>query len=249
MHKKLIIFSILVLVCLTALHSETSKHIVNKDIQIIQIQDSIYVHVSWTDSKKFGRYPSNGLIIIKKGEAILIDTPVNNEDTEILVNYIEKKMQVKVAKLIIGHFHDDCLGGLKYIKNRKIESIANILTYEKCKELNLPLPSNTFKDSYKFDLNGEKIICRFFGGGHTFDNITVWIADKKILFGGCLIKSLNSKTLGNLKDSRVDEWIDTIKKIKESYKGIKIIIPGHGKFGGPELLTHTISLVKKTYKH
>ena len=223
----------------------TEKIVIDNDIQLIHLQDSIYVHVTWHYLDNFGRFPSNGMIIIKNGQAIMIDTPMDNAKTERLTEYLKDSMQVELTKLIIGHFHDDCLGGLGYIQSKGIASIANFKTIDKCKELGLPIPSTSFTDSLIFDFNGEQIVCRFFGGGHTFDNITVWIPSKKILFGGCLIKSYNSNGLGNLTDAVVDDWDTTVRKLIDKYPDIKTVIPGHGDYGGDELLTHTIELVEK----
>jgi metallo-beta-lactamase class B len=69
-----------------------------------------------------------------------------------------------------------------------------------------------------------------------------------ILFGGCLIKSIDSNGLGNLSDAVVADWDKTIEKVMKKYPVIKTVIPGHGNFGGPELLTHTIELVAKVKK-
>jgi predicted SnoaL-like aldol condensation-catalyzing enzyme len=153
-----------------------------------------------------------------------------------------------LTKLIIGHFHDDCLGGLEYLQSIGVESIANYMTIDKCKKIGIPIPSTPFSDSLTFDFNGEQIDCRFFGAGHSFDNITVWIPSKKILFGGCLIKARNSRGLGNLSDAVVEEWDLTIKNLLDEYSDIKTVIPGHGDIGGKELLFHTLELVKKTNK-
>ena len=219
--------------------------VIDKDIQLISLQDSIFVHVTWHHLDNFGRFPSNGLIVIKNGQALMIDTPMDNDKTERLTRYLWDSMSVKLAKLIIGHFHDDCLGGLGYLQSIGVESIANSMTIEKCKEIGLLIPSTSFTDSLTFDFNGEQIVCRYFGAGHSFDNITVWIPSKKILFGGCLIKSINSKGLGNLSDAVVNDWDMTVEKVMKEYHEIKTVIPGHGDFGGTELLTHTIDLVDK----
>ena len=224
---------------------KTDKIFIDNDIQLINLQDSIFIHVTWENSEKYGRFPSNGMIIIRNGQAVMIDTPMDNDKTERLTEYLKDSMHVELTKLIIGHYHDDCLGGLEYIQSKGIESIVNSMTIDKCKELGLPIPATSFTDSLIFDFNGEQIVCRFFGGGHTFDNITVWIPSKKILFGGCLIRSFNSKGLGNLTDAVVDDWEPTIRKLIDKYPNIKTVIPGHGDFGEAELLTHTIELVKK----
>ena len=175
----------------------------------------------------------------------MIDTPMDNEKTEILCKYINEKLGVKIEKLIIGHFHNDCLGGLEYLQKLNIESIANSLTVMKCKELNLPIPSTSFTDSLIFDFNGLKIECRHFGGGHTFDNIVVWLDDYKILFGGCLIKSAQSKGLGNTEDAVISEWGNTVRKVIKKYPDAKRVIPGHGNIGTKEILQHTLDILGK----
>jgi metallo-beta-lactamase class B len=218
--------------------------VIDNDLQLVHLHDSIFVHISWHQLDNFGRFPSNGLLLIKNGQALMVDTPMDNEKTERLTAYLKDSMSVVVRKLIIGHFHDDCLGGLSYLQSRGVESIANAMTLEKCKELGLPLPSTPFSDSLMFDFNGEQIDCRYFGAGHSFDNITVWIPGKKILFGGCLIKSMDARGLGNLSDAVVPTWDSTVAKILKKYPEINTVIPGHGGFGGAELLVHTIELVE-----
>jgi len=37
----------------------------------------------------------------------------------------------------------------------------------------------------------------------------------------------------------IEEWLPTIQKVIESFPNAKIVIPGHGKIGGLEILEHT----------
>lgn len=229
-------------------NSNTGKSgviVIDNDISLIHLLDSVYMHVTWDESELYGHFSSNGMIVIKSGKALMIDTPMDIDKTRRLSEYLERSMNVEIVRLITGHYHDDCLGGLEYIHSKGIESVANILTTEKCIEIGLPVPSTSFTDELTFSFMGEAIECRFFGGGHTFDNITVWIPSCKVLFGGCLIKSQESRGLGNLSDAVTGEWEGTVRKIIASYPDVKIVIPGHGSHGGPELLEHTIQLVEQ----
>ncbi|MBU1012071.1 MAG: subclass B1 metallo-beta-lactamase [Bacteroidetes bacterium] len=248
MIKKVFCFLLVIVIGFLAINpifGQTKQRIdINKDIQLHYLQDSIYVHVTWDSIENFGRFSSNGMIIIKKGQAIMIDTPMDNDKTEKIATYLKDSLNVDLVKLIIGHFHDDCLGGLGYIQSKEIESVANSRTIDLCKKNNLLIPSTSFSDSLMIDFNGEKLICRYFGAGHSPDNITVWIPSNKILFGGCLVKSANSRGLGNLSDAVVKDWDSTIKKIIINYPEIRTIVPGHGDIGDIELLYHTIRLVE-----
>lgn len=232
----------LLIITFTLSAQERTRYVVNEDIHLYKIHDSVYLHLTWDTLGSFGRFSSNGIVFIKNGEALIIDTPMDNAKTEILVNFIKDSLNANVKMLLIGHYHDDCLGGLKHLQELKVESVANIRTVAKCKELGLPKPSVTFDKSLELNFNGEKIVCDYFGGGHTPDNITIWIPSRNILFGGCLVKSLDSKNLGNIADAVISDWAETVSKLKESYQSALIVVPGHGRIGGPELLTHTIEL-------
>lgn len=241
-----ILITTLVVACWLPVCSQTKhKTVIDNDIQLIPLGDSVYIHQTWDEMDGYGRFSSNGLVLIQGGQALMIDTPMDNEKTKRLVTYIADSLNSKVTRLIIGHFHDDCLGGLEYLQSTGVESVANTMTINFCRELGLPVPEIPFADSLNFDFNGEEIECRYFGAGHTADNITVWLPGKKILFGGCLIKSLESTGLGNLSDAVVAEWDTTVGKLMQEYTGIQTVVPGHGNAGGAELLPHTIQLVEK----
>lgn len=109
----------------------------------------------------------------------------------------------------------------------------------------MPIPTVAFIDSLNIEFNGLKIQCRYFGAGHSSDNITVYIPEEKILFGGCLIKPLSAKDIGNNGESILSEWDLTVKRIINTYEGRLIVIPGHGDYGNEELLIHTVYLAEQ----
>ena len=82
------------------------------------------------------------------------------------------------------------------------------------------------------------------GEGHTKDNIVVWFPDEKVLFGGCLVKSLEATDLGNTKDANLIQWPISIKNVIDHFPTIKYVVPGHQKWGDEGLLYHTLDLLK-----
>ena len=219
--------------------------VIDEDIQLLELADSIFIHISWHQDHRFGRFPSNGMLLVRNGEALMIDTPVDQAKTERLVRYLHDSLSVRVTTLIIGHFHDDCMGGLPYLQSLGVVSIASDLTVNHCLKTGRPVPSRAFSESLEFDFNGETVDCRFWGAGHSFDNITVYFPQRQILFGGCLVKSLASKSPGNLSDAVIHQWESTIRRLIQGYPDMKLVIPGHGNFGDTTLLTHTIYLVRE----
>jgi len=154
-------------------------------------------------------------------------------------------MKLTIVGFIPTHWHADRMGGLEFIQHQKIETYANQMTIDIAKLKNLPVPEHGFKDSLQLQLGDKMIKCYYLGAAHSLDNIVVWIPSEQILFAGCMIKSLNSNDLGNTVDGDLIAYPKTIDKLINKFPVAKIVIPGHGQFGGLDLLTHTKELLTK----
>lgn len=213
------------------------------DLSITQIAENAFVHTSFLQTNDFGKVPCNGMIIRDSKEVVVFDTPTNNKAADALIQYIQDKLQCKINAIVPTHFHDDCLGGLASFQEKKIPSYGNFKTIELTKANQVISPQNGFKDSQKLKLGNTFTTVTFFGEGHTKDNVVGYFPKEKILFGGCLIKELEA-TKGYLGDANVGAWSSTVEKIKQTYPDVRLVIPGHGKTGGRELLDYTIQLFK-----
>jgi metallo-beta-lactamase class B len=140
------------------------------------------------------------------------------------------------------------MGGLGYLQSQKVESYANQKTIEIARQKNLPVPVHGFKDSLQLYLGDKVINCYFLGAAHSLDNIVVWIPSEKILFPGCMVKSLNSGNLGNTVDGDLNAYPGTIDKLIKKFRTAKVVIPGHGQVGGSDLILHTRDLLTKSGK-
>jgi metallo-beta-lactamase class B len=245
MIKKIQVFSVVFILFQLAgyTQSATNKIAVSDDIELVRLSPKAYLHISVSEMKGFGKVSSNGLILVDNGQALLFDTPVTNEQTKTLVTFIADSLYAKVSGFIPNHWHEDCMGGLEYLSKHSVKSYANQMTIDIAQKEGLPLPKQGFKDSLSLKLNNIEINCYYLGGGHSTDNIVVWIPSEKILFAGCMVKEMQSKTLGNLLDANVVEWPGTIQKVINKFSSAEIVIPGHGQIGGKELLTHTRKLL------
>jgi len=225
--------------------SKYRKIQISDDIELLQLSDKAYVHVSISEIAGFGKVSSNGLLFVNEDEAFLFDTPVTNSQTETLVKWITDSLSAAVSTFVPNHWHDDNLGGLESLHAKGIKSYANQMTIDLAKANGKPVPRQGFTDLLRLDLRGDIVECHYLGGGHTADNIVVWIPSEKILFAGCMVKDIHSKGLGNLSDAKPEEWAPTIQKVMEKFPDAKIVIPGHGQIGGKELLEHTSRLLIK----
>jgi len=221
---------------------------ISPDLELIKLSENAYVHVSYSTLPEYGRISENGLIFVNSKSAFLFDTPWTDSLTMILVSYIKDHLGLKITGFVPNHWHVDCMGGLGYLQSQKIKSYANLLTIETAKTKKLPMPDKGFKDSLRLSLGDKSIYCYFFGAAHSLDNIVIWIPSERILFPGCMCKSLLSENLGNIVDGDLNEYPKTIDKVIQKFKSAKIVIPGHGPIGGIELLLHTKDLTIKTTK-
>ena len=237
---------------------------ISEGLTASKIAEGIYVHTY--DN-------SNGIIVVNNGEAIIISTPPSDNATLKLINWTNENLKAKIIGYVIDMWHPDGMEGLDVVQKLGIKSYSSELTRTIAKEKELPVPDIGFDSKLELKVGNEKLICRYFGPAHTSDGIIVWIPKEKILFGGNGIRNYNG-WVGNIADANLDEWSKTIEpmfgfkmgtfgeswkvsfnsnlnewsktieKVKEEYGSAKIVIPGHGKYGGPELLDYTINLYK-----
>jgi metallo-beta-lactamase class B len=170
---------------------------------------------------------------------------MSEEVTKDLVKWLRDSLKIKITGFVPNHWHDDCMAGIDYLHQLNIPSYAAELTIKTAESLNLTVPKSGFKDSLILKLNDKDIFCFYPGAAHSGDNIVVWIPSEKILFAGCMLKSIDQNNLGNLSDADIAEWPHTIRRVMKKFPHAEIVIPGHGNFGGAELLTHTLKLLEE----
>lgn len=210
---------------------------------VTQVTENTFIHNSFIQTNDYGNVPCNGLIVRNNHELVIFDTPTDDAGSEELIKWIQDTLGCKINAVIPTHFHDDCLGGLKAFHNQQIPSYAYFKTIELAKANNRIVPLNSFDDSLILKAGDEIIIAKFFGEGHTKDNIVGYYPCEKILFGGCLLKELDAGK-GYLGDANVAEWSNTVEKVKKEYPDVKIVVPGHGEFGDKNLFDYTINLFR-----
>ncbi len=226
--------------------SDSHKIKISRDLELIQISNDAWVHVSYFETKNYGRVGANGLVFIDGHKAFLFDSPWNDSLTRDLVSWLADSLKTEVVGFIPNHWHDDCMGGLGYLHRQKIESYANQMTIDISQTKGLEPPKHGFKDTLELALGDKIVKCYYFGPAHTLDNIVVWIPSEQILFAGCMVKSLNSTDLGNTADGDLLAYPQTIARLIYQFPNAKIVIPGHGPFGGLDLVHHTRDLLTKS---
>ncbi|MCD8071906.1 MAG: subclass B1 metallo-beta-lactamase [Alistipes sp.] len=241
---KTIFSGILLLLTFAAANGQAGETlIVDDEIKLVGLADNIYIYMSVAPVEGFGLVSSNGMVIIEGQEAVMIDTPMDDRQTEILTRFIEDSLGARTLLLVATHWHDDCLGGIDFLHGYGAQSLSGSLTGKICRQRGLTAPRSIFEDRIELEIGGRQIICQWPGGGHTTDNIVVWLPGERILFGGCLVKDTGSRSLGNTADADLVAWPGSIRRLQEDFPDARVIVPGHGKPGGSELFDHTLALL------
>ncbi len=215
-------------------------------------------------------WPSNSLVaIMENNDILLIDVPYTPEATDLLLNWIYLKYGKRNIVAINTHFHVDRLGGnaalvrhnipihssdltMDAIKNRGEQSLKLLISWisdetikNYYKNFKYVSPTKIFDSKKGLTLNfgKEMVYVKFLGIGHSIDNHIVYMPNKKAIFGGCMVLSMEANKAGNVSDGNKDEWLKTIQLVDTN--NYNLVIPGHGKYGGIELINHTASILNQ----
>lgn len=218
-----ILCSIALLACSVFAHAQSDK------LKIEKLNDNMYVYITYQEFKGV-LYSSNALYVVTDEGVILIDTPWDKDQYVPLVEHIKKEHNKEIKWVVTTHFHEDRSGGLDYFKKLGAKTYTYSLTNEILKQRNEPQAEYTFGKEKSFTFGKEKLSVYFLGEGHSLDNTVVWFPKEKVLVGGCLIKSAEATTIGNIVDGNTAAWPATMKEVKRKFKQAKTIIPGHDEW-------------------
>jgi metallo-beta-lactamase class B len=246
-------FAVLTLLLATALAGCQSSRVATKgesirvsdDVTLEPIAPGIWVYTTYFNVPDRERTGANGLVVIDGEDAVLINLPWTDAQTAALFDWVAQNSKATVRAVVPTHFHQDCMGGLAEAHRRGANSYGLDKTIALARQDHLPVPQCPFKLRTAVRCGTEIILLAYPGAGHTTDNIVAWLPKQRVLFGGCLIKSLNEQSLGNTSDGDLAAYPATLNKVKAAYRNAKIIVPGHGDWGGPELIDHTLKLCSK----
>jgi len=216
-------------------------------LKIFSLTRDCYVHISYglVDGQWI---PANGLHIVTEKEIILLDAPWTEMYTQTLIDSLENRYHKKISFCLATHSHVDRTGGLDVLKQHGVKTWSTQQTLDLCKKRGEKQAAFTFNNDTVFDFGKIHLETFYPGHGHGPDNIVVWIPEKKILYGGCFVKSTESKDLGNLGDADVVQWKTAVEKTMRQFPHPDYIIPGHFGWSSKKSLRHTLQLLEVANK-
>jgi glyoxylase-like metal-dependent hydrolase (beta-lactamase superfamily II) len=106
-------------------------------------------------------------------------------------------------------------------------------------ESKLAPPTLLFPDAMIFDDGQQRVELIHFGIAHTHGDAFAWLPKEGILFSGDACVNGPYNYMG---DGHTGQWIQTLESVRALEP--KIICPGHGLIGGPEILDHQIEYIR-----
>lgn len=219
---------------------------VTADLQITQIRDDVWVHTSWHVLSGNRRFPSNGLLVRDGDALVLVDTAWGAEPTRLLLDWVDRTLQLPVKYAVATHFHDDRVGGWPALAARGIPLRLTPQTLALARAEGNPVPDTAGLPALAAGeaLRAGALELLHPGHAHSADNLVVWLPHARLLFGGCAVKSAAATTMGNVADADLASWRRAIERLQTRYSQIDTVVPGHQDRGGAELLEHTLELLR-----
>ncbi len=211
-------------------------------LEFAHLKDNFYVYVSY-GTYNGERYPANAMYLITKKGVILFDTPWDEQYYQPLLDSIWARHHQKVIMCIATHFHTDRTGGLKYYRSRGIKTYTTHQTDSLCIIHHDNLAQYLIPKDTTFHIGGYQFEIFYAGPGHTMDNIEILFPKERILYGGCFIKSVEDKTLGNLDDADVKNWGRSIERLWKKFPEPEFVICGHNDWHNKNSIQHTLNMV------
>lgn len=218
-------------------------------VALERIAEGVYIHKSWKKTDSFGTVLSQGLVVVAGDRAAIVDSAWSDEDTLQLLDLIRTQTKAAALNAVVTHAHEDRMGGVGALRSRGVRVHATRMTDRDAARRGLSQVDRAFAEPFSEGTvaaapGGPELVVFYPGAAHTRDNVVVYYAPAKILFGGCLVRPKESADLGYTEDGDVANWAEAARRVAARFPDAEIVVPSHGAPGGRELLDHTIALAE-----
>ena len=215
-------------------------------------------------------FHASNVLVVRMADSTLVvcSSPFETEGTRALLAWLRATFHPRRIVAINTHFHLDGTGGNAAWTDAGVETIASRDTARllatrgaalragaaagfedpalraRVAGVALVAPRRTFDPRAGLTLRfaGEEVRLLHPGHAHSPDNVVVHFPARGLLFGGCMIKAAGA-SIGYTGDADLARWVTAVHALEPLAP--RIVVPGHGAAGGPELLAGTIDIVRR----
>jgi len=189
-----------------------------------------------------GKYFGNNIIaVIDQDRVLLIDTAYEFQALQVLNDIRDSRLEI--AGVIISHFHDDHMQGLKVLPRvttyGSVHYAATLEMWTDKEEHKYFTPTVTIKDDYTISFGKNELVLTPFPG-HSLCTVLTKINDKYLHIADELMFSNDGKPILPSADPLcMERHVDSLNRLK-AY-GSYALLPGHGpELSGKEKINHEI---------
>ena len=218
----------------------------NVAMELIQVSPRVYYVTGppGTPTDNEGFMSNAGVVITDEG-VVVLDALGTPSLAYLLLAKIRELTDKPVVKVISTHYHADHIYGLQAFKEQGAEIIApsgakDYLAADSAEarlaqrreslfpwidgSTYLVKPDRYITDKTQFTLGGIDFVLTPLGSTHSDGDLTIEVAQEKVLFSGDLIFEGRVPFVAG---SDIKHWIKNLGKLNA--KKYKVIVPGHGK--------------------
>jgi glyoxylase-like metal-dependent hydrolase (beta-lactamase superfamily II) len=229
---------------------------------------------AWMVVHRFAGGNNSLLVRCDERRFVWVDTPCTDEATRLVHEWLGRTFDEPNVIEINTGFHNDNLGGNGYLLGQGVpchgsditprliaecwaETVRKVLPYfegeanKKYRDIlvkqKLVAPNRLYPlaEGLTLKVGPETVEVHFPGPSHTVDNVVVYFPSRRLLFGGCMVKALASRTPGFTGDADMRAWPVSVREVLARYPDARVVVPGHGRWGDLSLLRHTIELLEE----
>jgi len=213
------------------------------DLKISHLTGNFYVYETY-NLYKGERISANAMYVVTEKGVVLFDTPWDTTQFQPLLDSIWARHNKQVVLCLATHFHADRTGGLNYYRKQGIKTYTTQQTDKLSLKRGMKRAEYLIEKDTVFRIGNYSFQTYYPGPGHAPDNIVIWFEKEKILYGGCLIKSVADRNLGNLADANQKAYAQTIRNLQTKCAKPRHIITGHNDWTNTKSLEHTLKMAQ-----
>ncbi|REE96267.1 MBL fold metallo-hydrolase [Thermomonospora umbrina] len=198
---------------------------------------------------------SNAGVLVSRGATALVDTAATVARTLALRDAVRTVAAAPPRLVVNTHSHGDhTFGNFLFAPEAVIVShararvelvavglhLTGLWPEVEWGEITLAPPSVTFDERLTLHVGDKRVELLHTGPAHTTGDVVVWLPEERVLFAGDLVMAGATPfcMMGSITGS-----LRTVERLRAL--GPRIVVPGHGPVGGPELLTDTEGYLRR----
>lgn len=177
----------------------------------------------------------NSGVLIGDSVILIIDTKMK-QGAERFHRWVMDRAEGKRIVVVNTHIHKDHTGGNHYYENAEIVAGDYGSQFWLQNNAREDMPNRWLVDTMHLDVGGEIVTIQNIGQSHTFDDVVVYLRNRKTIFTGDLVLNGYHPYLEESVGANVDDYITAMNHLMQDYD-IATVVPGHGKTGDQDLIT------------